>query len=84
MTNFNMLFIMRKRTHYIYLQFIVNMSFLSIVAVTEMIEIAIDKTIRIGCGKRRDANANTNPKRTEIVTNDTRDVQWNGKRAGRA
>lgn len=57
---------------------------LSIIAVTEMIEIVIDKTIRIGCGKRRDVNANTSPKRTEIVTNDTRDVQWNGKRIGRA
>lgn len=57
---------------------------LSIIAVTEMIEIVIDKTIRIGYGKRRDVNANTSPKRTEIVTNDTRDVRWNGKRVGRA
>lgn len=55
-----------------------------IVAVTETIEIAIGKMIRIGCARRRDANANTNPRRTGIVTNDTRDVRWSGKRVGKA
>lgn len=53
--------------------------------VIEMIEIAIGKMTRVGCERRRDANANMKPRRTEIVTNDTRDgVRWSGKRVGRA
>lgn len=57
---------------------------LSIIAVIETIEIAIGKMTRIGCERRRDANANTKPRKTEIVTNDTRDVRWNEKRVGKA
>jgi len=49
-----------------------------------MIEIAIDKMIRIGCERRRDANANMKRKKTEIVMNDMRDVQWSEKRVERA
>lgn len=56
----------------------------STVTVIEMIEIAIGRTTRIGCERKRDANANTSPRRIEIVTNDTRDVRWSGKRVGRA
>lgn len=59
------------------------MSYLNVLLVIEMIEIAIGRTTRIGCERRKDANAITNPRKTEIVTNDTRDVRWIGKRVGR-
>lgn len=52
---------------------VVNAS--STVTVIEMIEIAIGKTTRIGCERKRDVNANMSPRRIEIVTNDTRDVR---------
>lgn len=45
--------------------------------VTEMIEIAIDKMIRIDREKRRDASVSTNPRgrRIEIAMSDTRGVR---------
>lgn len=49
-----------------------------------MIEIAIGRTTRIGCERRKGANVNTSSRKTEIVTNDTRDVRWIGRRVGRA